>query len=72
MTVFLTPDRLPFYGGTYFPPEPRYGRPGFPDLLHGIEDAWRTRREEVDDDEAVEQLVRTGTTCGIELMMGGN
>lgn len=47
MTVFLTPERLPFYGGTYFPPRARGGRPGFLDLLRGIEQAWRERREEV-------------------------
>jgi len=33
LTVFLTPDREPFWGGTYFPPEPRFGRPGFPQVL---------------------------------------
>jgi len=36
LTMFLTPDGEPFWGGTYFPPTPRYGRPGFPDLLAGI------------------------------------
>ena len=35
MTVFLTPDGKPFYGGTYFPPEDRHGMPGFPRLLLG-------------------------------------
>ncbi len=47
MTVFLTPDGKPFYGGTYFPPEDRYGRPGFPRVLESLNDAWRTRRNEV-------------------------
>ena len=47
MTVFLTPDGTPFYGGTYFPPEDRHGLPGFPKLLGAIRDAWRTRRSEV-------------------------
>src|SRR2546421_52324 len=36
MTVFLTPDGAPFYGGTYFPPTPRHGLPSFPQLLHAI------------------------------------
>ena len=36
LTMFLTPDRQPFWGGTYFPPESRYGRPGFPDVLRGV------------------------------------
>ena len=40
MTVFLTPDRKPFYAGTYFPPQDGYGRPGFPRLLQTIHDAW--------------------------------
>jgi uncharacterized protein YyaL (SSP411 family) len=47
MTVFLTPDGAPFYGGTYFPPTDRHGLPGFPRLLEGLADAWRTRRGEV-------------------------
>jgi uncharacterized protein YyaL (SSP411 family) len=47
MTVFLTPDGEPFYGGTYFPPEERHGLPGFPRLLTGIADAWASRRGEV-------------------------
>jgi uncharacterized protein YyaL (SSP411 family) len=47
MTVFLTPDGVPFYGGTYFPPADRHGLPGFPRLLEAIADAWRSRRSEV-------------------------
>ena len=49
MTVFLLPTGEPFYGGTYFPPDDRYGRPGFPRLLMTIADAWRGRRKEVED-----------------------
>ncbi len=45
MSVFLTPDLKPFYGGTYWPPTARYGRPGFRDILEGVHDAWATRRE---------------------------
>ncbi|MCB8942673.1 MAG: thioredoxin domain-containing protein [Ardenticatenaceae bacterium] len=48
MTVFLTPDGKPFYGGTYYPPTPRYGMPSFPQLLHGIADFWHNRRAEVE------------------------
>ncbi len=40
MTVFLTPDQEPFFAGTYFPPDDRWGRPGFPSLLTKIADAW--------------------------------
>src|SRR3990167_7361103 len=47
MTVFLTPDGVPFYGGTYFPPEDRHGMPGFPRLLRAIAETYRNRRGEV-------------------------
>ncbi len=47
MSVFLTSDAKPFYGGTYFPPVDSYGRPGFETLLTSIQDAWRNRREEI-------------------------
>lgn len=47
MSVFLTPDLKPFYGGTYFPPSDRGGMPGFVTLLNGIEDAWQNRPDEV-------------------------
>jgi uncharacterized protein YyaL (SSP411 family) len=47
MTVFLTPEGVPFYGGTYFPPEDRYNMPGFPRILLGIAEAYRTRPDEV-------------------------
>ncbi len=44
MNVFLTPDLKPFFGGTYFPPSDRWGRPGFPTLLHRIAEMWETDR----------------------------
>jgi uncharacterized protein YyaL (SSP411 family) len=47
LSVFLTPDAKPFYGGTYFPPVDSYGRPGFGTLLMSIEDAWRNRRDKI-------------------------
>ena len=47
MTVFLTPDGEPFFGGTYYPPEPRHGLPSFRQLLVAIADAYRDRREDV-------------------------
>jgi uncharacterized protein YyaL (SSP411 family) len=47
MTVFLTPDGIPFYGGTYFPPQDRYGMPGFPRLLEAIADLYRNRRDDI-------------------------
>ncbi len=47
LTVFLTPDLRPFYGGTYFPPQDKYGRPGFPRLLEALHDAWVNERDKV-------------------------
>lgn len=47
LTVFLLPDKKPFYGGTYFPPEDKYGRAGFPRILHTVHDAYQNRREEI-------------------------
>ncbi len=47
MTVFLTPQGQPFYGGTYFPPEPRYGMPSFQQILNAMSDTWRNRRDDV-------------------------
>jgi uncharacterized protein YyaL (SSP411 family) len=47
LSVFLTPDLKPFYGGTYFPPVPTHGLPGFPEVLNFIADTWRTKRQEV-------------------------
>src|SRR5688572_2116491 len=47
MTVFLTPDSVPFYGGTYFPPEPRHGMPSFPQVLRAAADAYRSRKDKV-------------------------
>ena len=47
MNVFVTPEKLPFFGGTYFPPSPRYGMPSWPQLLQSIAEAWRERRDEL-------------------------
>jgi uncharacterized protein YyaL (SSP411 family) len=47
MTVFLTPDGEPFFGGTYYPPEPRHGLPSFRQLLVAVSDAYRERRDDV-------------------------
>ena len=55
MTVFLTPDGEPFYGGTYFPPEDRGQMPGFPRLLRAMDEVYRTRRSDIDTASA--QLV---------------
>ncbi len=47
LTVFLTPDLVPFYGGTYFPPQDRYQMPGFPRVLSGVAEAYRAQPAEV-------------------------
>ncbi|MCS7095060.1 MAG: thioredoxin domain-containing protein [Thaumarchaeota archaeon] len=59
LTVFLTPDLKPFYGGTYFPKEPRYGLPSFKQVLQAVLNAWKSRREEIETEaERVDRLVR--------------
>jgi uncharacterized protein YyaL (SSP411 family) len=47
MTMFLTPDGVPFYGGTYFPPEDRYNMPGFPRVLLSVAEAYRAQPDQV-------------------------
>lgn len=47
LTMFLTPKGEPFWGGTYFPPTSRYGRPGFPDVLKGVLATWRDGQDRV-------------------------
>jgi uncharacterized protein YyaL (SSP411 family) len=47
MTVFLTPEGVPFYGGTYFPPRDRHGMPGFPRVLEAVAEFYRDKRGEV-------------------------
>jgi uncharacterized protein YyaL (SSP411 family) len=47
LNVFLTPEQLPFYGGTYFPPQARQGMPSWTQVLEAIVEAWRDRRDEV-------------------------
>jgi uncharacterized protein len=48
LTMFLTPDGVPFHGGTYFPREARYGLPGFVEMCERIGEVWRTRRGDID------------------------
>ncbi|NBU97056.1 MAG: thioredoxin domain-containing protein, partial [Spirochaetia bacterium] len=47
LNMFLTPETIPIAGGTYFPPEPRYGRKSFKEILTIIYNAWETRRDEI-------------------------
>ena len=47
LNVFITPEQVPFYAGTYFPPEPRQGMPSWPTVLAAVAQAWDTKREEI-------------------------
>jgi uncharacterized protein YyaL (SSP411 family) len=47
LNIFLTPELQPFYGGTYFPPDARYGRPGFPTVLQDVARTWETKPDEI-------------------------
>ncbi len=49
LSVFLTPEGIPFFGGTYFPSTPRYGMPAFRDVLLAVADAWENRRQELEE-----------------------
>jgi uncharacterized protein len=60
MSVFLTPELEPFFAGTYFPPDNRYGRPGFLLVLQKVVEAWQTRRADVlHSGKQIAELIRT-------------
>jgi uncharacterized protein YyaL (SSP411 family) len=65
MTVFLTPEAVPFYGGTYFPPQDRYNMPGFPRVLISVADAYREKPDEIKETGAslVNELRRLNPTA---------
>lgn len=59
MSMFLTPDGRPFYGGTYFPPKDRNGMRGFPTVLAGVAEAWRDERPQIEESaDRLTELVR--------------
>ncbi len=66
LSLFLAPDGRPFYGGTYFPPDDRWGRPGFLRILAAIAEAWKTRREELES-SAEEMLGHLRAEAGAAL-----
>jgi uncharacterized protein YyaL (SSP411 family) len=80
MSMFLTPDLKPFYGGTYFPPDDRYGRPSFTRVLNSIVEAWRdqhaaiqTQAEEIAEDLQGLSRIESGPdegALGPELLQG--
>jgi uncharacterized protein YyaL (SSP411 family) len=61
LTVFLSPDGMPFFAGTYFPKTPRYGMPGFPELCERIGAIWREKRAEIaaQNEEVLQAFSRT-------------
>ena len=70
MTVFLTPEGKPFYGGTYFPPEDRGGMPAFPRVLEGLAEAYQNNKDDITTttDQLLERmrLITSGGAPGIE------
>jgi hypothetical protein len=63
MSVFLTPDLQPFFGGTYWPPRAHMNMPGFPQVLAAVADAWKNRREQaIDQAQALTQHLRQMAT----------
>ncbi|OUZ12727.1 N-acylglucosamine 2-epimerase [Aeromicrobium sp. PE09-221] len=66
MTCVMTPDGVPFFAGTYFPPEPRGGHPAFTQVLQALADAWRERRDEIHQagEQVREYLADTGIASG--------
>src|SRR5215216_5323388 len=66
MTVFLTPEAVPFYGGTYFPPQDRYNIPGFPRVLIGVAEAYKERPDEIRETgtSLITELRRLSETTG--------
>lgn len=70
LTMFLTPQGEPFFGGTYFPPSPRYGRPGFSDILSAISEAFHSQPDKIKQNvdaigDALSRLADPGSGHGI-------
>src|SRR5262247_1460558 len=68
MTVFLTPEGVPFYGGTYFPPQDRYNMPGFPRVLISLAEAYRERPDEIaqTSQSVLSELHRLSAKSGLD------
>jgi len=69
MSVFLTPDLQPFFGGTYWPPDARMGMPGFSQVIAAVDDAWRNRRQQAIEQAGeltrhLQQIGRTDDAAG--------
>ena len=73
LSVFLTPERKPFFGGTYFPPEDRYGRPGFLTVLENVQHVWLTKRDDVSDTaEQIADAISKENTAAPSDSLAGN
>ena len=72
MSVWLTPSLEPFYGGTYYPPTSRWGRPGFVEILEEVARAWREERDKVTQSAStiVERLQALGSRPGVHAIPG--
>jgi uncharacterized protein YyaL (SSP411 family) len=68
LTMFLSPDGAPFFGGTYFPKQARYGLPGFPELCERVAALWQEKRAEIaaQNDEVLKALGRTVPSPGAQ------
>lgn len=66
MSCFLTPDLKPFLGGTYFPPQDAYGRPGFKTLLRRITEVWHKKKDDIklQSADSMQQLVDMSASQG--------
>ncbi|AHJ64371.1 Thymidylate kinase [Granulibacter bethesdensis CGDNIH4] len=74
LTMFLTPEGQPFWGGTYFPPEPRFGRPSFRQVLAAIRDAWANRRSAIEQNlgqltRAMNRLSETAAGPEVDVLL---
>jgi uncharacterized protein YyaL (SSP411 family) len=72
MTVFLTPKLEPFFGGTYYPPEDRHGLPSFKHVMTALSDAWRHKRQEIEDSareiaEALKSMDKLPTKHAVQI-----
>lgn len=74
MSVFLTPEGEPFFGGTYYPPAPRYGMPSWTQVLTSVSDAWTKRREQVQGQAGrlAEMLRRSASIGSLQMEQGGD
>ncbi len=71
LTMFLAPDGTPFFGGTYFPKEARYGLPGFADLCERVAEAFTSRRGDIDKQNVELRRALAGTTPKVEVTAAG-